>query len=84
MPYGREDGRPPGGSQGGGAPLGAFGGVAIYPGDILVADGVIAVPRGMARKVAVYASQELRNDKKARRAHYEKLGWDLDETVLGD
>lgn len=64
----------------------AIGGVAIYPGDILVADGdgVIAVPRSIARKVAVYASQELRNDKKTRRAHYEKLGWELDETVLGD
>lgn len=60
------------------------GGVAVYPGDVVVADGdgVIVVPRKMARDVAKYARQELDNDKAGRRRLYESLGWELDETVL--
>lgn len=63
----------------------AIGGVAVYPGDVIVADGdgVIAVPRSIARDVAHYAKQELRDDKKGRRALYETLGWAPDETVTG-
>ena len=43
----------------------AIGGVTIRPGDIIVADGdgVIAVPRKIAKDVAKYAHRELFNDK---------------------
>src|SRR5690606_12944671 len=62
----------------------AIGGVAIYPGDVVVADGdgVIVVPRKLAFDVAKYAHQELHGDKAGRKRLYEKLGWELDETVL--
>ena len=62
----------------------ALGGVAIYPGDVIVADGdgVIAVPRAIARDVAKYGSRELFNDKNNRKAKYEELGWEPDETVI--
>jgi len=62
----------------------AIGGVAIYPGDVVVADGdgVIVVPRKHAVDVAKYAHQELKGDKAGRKRLYEALGWDLDETVL--
>jgi 4-hydroxy-4-methyl-2-oxoglutarate aldolase len=62
----------------------AIGGVAIYPGDIIVADGdgVVVVPRKLAYEVAKYAHQELKGDKAGRKKHYEALGWELDETVL--
>jgi len=61
----------------------AIGGVTIYPGDIIVADGdgVIVVPRKAALDVAKYADQILNSDKDTRRALYEKLNWKLDETV---
>ncbi len=64
----------------------AIGGVAVYPGDVIVADGdgVIVVPRAVAKDVAKVASRELRNDKKDRRGMYETLGWELDDTVQGD
>lgn len=62
----------------------AIGGVAIYPGDVVVADGdgVVVVPKKIAFEVAKYAHQELQGDKAGRKAYYEKLGWELDETVL--
>lgn len=62
----------------------AIGGVAIYPGDVVVADGdgVVVVPRKVARDVARYARQENEADKAARRRHYEDLGMELDETVM--
>jgi regulator of RNase E activity RraA len=62
----------------------AIGGVAVYPGDVIVADGdgVVVVPRKLARDVAKYAHQELSNDKAGRRKLYEALGWELDHTVL--
>ncbi len=64
----------------------AIGGVAIYPGDVIVADGdgVIAVPRKIARDVAKYAWQEASADKKGRRQHYLDLGMELDDTVQVD
>lgn len=60
-----------------------IGGVAVYPGDVVVADGdgVIVVPRKIARDVAKYAWQEASADKKGRRALYEALNMPLDETV---
>ena len=61
----------------------AIGGVAIFPGDIIVADGdgVIVVPRSIAEDVAKQAQTMINDDKRTRRALYEKLGWDLDDTV---
>jgi 4-hydroxy-4-methyl-2-oxoglutarate aldolase len=59
------------------------GGVLVHPGDIVVADGdgVIVVPRDLARDVSKYAHQELSNDKVGRRRLYEALGMELDDTV---
>jgi 4-hydroxy-4-methyl-2-oxoglutarate aldolase len=61
----------------------AVGGVVIYPGDVVVADGdgVIVVPRKIAFDVAKYAHRELANDKVGRRKLYELLGMELDDTV---
>ena len=63
-------------------PIG-IGGVAIYPGDIVVADGdgVIVVPRKIAKDVAKYAWQEASADKISRKQLYVDLGMQLDETV---
>ena len=63
-------------------PIG-IGGVAIYPGDVVVADGdgVIVVPRKAARDVAKYAWQEASADKKSRKELYIDLGMKLDNTV---
>ena len=60
-----------------------IGGVAIYPGDVIVADGdgVIAVPRAAAADVAKYAWQEASADKKTRKKLYIDLGMKLDNTV---
>ena len=62
----------------------SVGGVLVHPGDLVVADGdgIIVVPRKMARDVAQYAHQELANDKVGRRKLYEELGMELDDTVL--
>jgi regulator of RNase E activity RraA len=61
----------------------AIGGVAIYPGDIIVADGdgVIAVPRKIARDVAKYAWQEASADKASRKQLYIDLNMALDKSV---
>jgi regulator of RNase E activity RraA len=61
----------------------AIGGVAIYPGDLVVADGdgVIVVPRKVAKDVAKYAWQEASADKKARKQLYIDLGMKLDSTL---
>ncbi|MEX0721298.1 MAG: RraA family protein [Balneolaceae bacterium] len=58
-------------------------GVQINPGDVIVADGdgVIVVPREHAIAVAEFAYKILEGDKEGRRALYEKLGWELDESV---
>jgi 4-hydroxy-4-methyl-2-oxoglutarate aldolase len=62
----------------------AVGGVTIFPGDVIVADGdgLIAVPRRLALDVANYAHRELSQDKEGRRQLYESLGMELDDTVL--
>ena len=62
----------------------SVGGVQVHPGDIVVADGdgVIVVPRRLARDVAKYAHRELSNDKKGRRRLYEELGRELDDTRI--
>ena len=62
----------------------AIGGVAIYPGDVVVADGdgVIIVPRKVAKDVVKYARREQIADKAARKRHYIDLGMELDNTVL--
>jgi|UniRef100_A0A7C4PKC4 4-hydroxy-4-methyl-2-oxoglutarate aldolase len=60
------------------------GGVTVYPGDVVVADGdgVVVVPRALAREVARYAHQEMSSDKASRRKMYEALGLPLDDSVL--
>jgi regulator of RNase E activity RraA len=60
-----------------------IGGVAIYPGDVVVADGdgVIVVPRKVAKDVAKYAWQEASADKKSRKQLYIDLGMKLDDSV---
>jgi len=62
----------------------AIGGVIIKPGDVIVADGdgVIVVPRKVAKEVAKYAHSILNSDKDTRKALFEKLHWDLNETVI--
>ena len=62
----------------------AIGGVTIRPGDIIVEDGegVIAVTKKIAKDVAKYAHKELFKDKNARREKYEKLGCELDDSVV--
>ena len=59
------------------------GGVTIYPGDVVVADGdgVMVIPQQKARQVARFARRELDNDKASRRKLYESLGMTLDDTV---
>lgn len=61
----------------------AIGGVAIYPGDLVVADGdgVVVVPRKLVDDVAKYAWQEASADKKTRKQLYLDLNMPLDETV---
>jgi regulator of RNase E activity RraA len=61
----------------------SVGGVLVHPGDVVVADGdgVIVVPRGLARDVAEHAHAEHRRDKAARRKLYADLGMELDDTV---
>ncbi|MBM7570214.1 RraA family protein [Aquibacillus albus] len=60
-----------------------IGGVVVYPGDIVVADGdgVIVVPSKLAFDVAKYAHQEMEADKEGRRAIYKDLRWELDDSV---
>jgi len=62
----------------------AIGGVAVYPGDVIVADGdgVIVVPRKAAFDVAKYAWQEMNGDKAGRQNLYKMLNWELDDTVI--
>ena len=61
----------------------AIGGVAIYPGDLVVADGdgVVVVPQKIIYDVYKYAYQEMRGDKIARRDLYIKGGREPDDTV---
>jgi len=59
------------------------GGVRVCPGDMVVADGdgVIVVPRKLARAVAKHAHAEHRRDKAGRLKLYGELGLPPDETV---
>jgi 4-hydroxy-4-methyl-2-oxoglutarate aldolase len=59
------------------------GGVLVRPGDIIMADGdgVIVVPREVAREVAEYAQAILSGDKEGRRGLYKKLNLPEDDSV---
>lgn len=59
------------------------GGVLVYPGDLIVADGdgIISVPRERALEVA-HLAREVMTDDQARRARlYRELGLPIDDTV---
>lgn len=59
------------------------GGVLVYPGDLIVADGdgVIAVPREHALEVARLARDVLSGDQSNRARLYRELGLPIDDTV---
>lgn len=60
-----------------------IGGVLVCPGDVVVADGdgVIVVPRKVAKEVAQFAQAVLKGDKAGRKKLYESLGLPPDKTV---
>jgi Demethylmenaquinone methyltransferase len=64
----------------------AIGGVAVYPNDLIVADGdgVVVVPNKMIMDVYKYAYQEMKGDKIGRRNLYLSGGRELDDTVKID
>lgn len=59
------------------------GGVTVFPGDVIVADGdgVVVVPRARAAEVADYAQGILAGDKAGRRDLYQRLGLPSDPSV---
>jgi len=59
------------------------GGVLVFPGDVIVADGdgVLVVPREHAITVGRLAREINVGDEKSRAQRYQKLGMPLDETV---
>jgi len=62
------------------------GGVLVYPGDLIIADGdgVIVVPRERALQVGEIAREINIGDEKSRAQRYKRLGIPLDETVKVD
>ena len=60
------------------------GGVLIYPGDVIVADGdgVLVVPRQHALTVGKLAREIHVGDEKSRAGRFKRLGIELDETVI--
>ncbi|MDD4426385.1 MAG: hypothetical protein PHS40_10700, partial [Mariniphaga sp.] len=60
-----------------------IGGVLVCPGDVVAADGdgVVVVPRRVAKEVAGYAKGVLGKDKQGRAREYKLLGRPLDNTV---
>jgi 4-hydroxy-4-methyl-2-oxoglutarate aldolase len=61
----------------------SIGGVLVCPGDVVVADsdGVVVVPRRVAKEVALNAQKVLDGDKAGRKGLYMRLGMPLDNTV---
>lgn len=61
----------------------SVGGALVRPGDMIVADGdgVVAVPREHAERVAEIAWEVAKGDKEGRRKLYQKMDMPLDETV---
>jgi len=59
------------------------GGVLVYPGDVIVADGdgVLVVPREHALMVGKLAREINAGDEKSRADRFKRLGMKLDETV---
>jgi regulator of RNase E activity RraA len=59
-------------------------GVAVHPGDVILADddGVVVVPQAHAAEVAWRAKLIQDKDRPGRRDAYQKLGLPLDETVM--
>jgi regulator of RNase E activity RraA len=59
------------------------GGVLVFPGDVIVADGdgVIVVPREHALTVGRLAREICVGDEKSRGERFKRLGIPLDETV---
>ncbi|MHC4204789.1 MAG: RraA family protein [Planctomycetota bacterium] len=59
-------------------------GALVFPGDLIVADGdgVIVVPRQHALTVGKLAREINTGDEKSRAGRYERLGMELDETVI--
>ena len=64
----------------------SIGNVAIYPNDLIVADGdgVIVVPNKLIYDVYKYAYQEMKHDKFSRRRLYTAGGIEFDDTVCTD
>jgi regulator of RNase E activity RraA len=61
----------------------SLGGVLVRPGDIVGCDwdGVVVVPQEIAEDVLVFAARIAVDDKRKRKALYDKLGKEPDETV---
>jgi len=61
----------------------ACGGVLVFPGDVIVADGdgVVVVPRQRAMEVGRIAAEINRGDEKGRAERFKRLGLAQDETV---
>jgi len=59
------------------------GGVLVFPGDLIIADGdgVIVVPRQHALEVGKLARRVMTGDQKSRARRFDDLGMPLDETV---